>query len=276
MHLQLLRKSMPIAEQIAPRAIGRFATKMFFSPLRYPIPEREQALKAQATRGELQVADERVVTWKWNENGKGPVLFLMHGWASRASQFVAIIKEALDRDCRIYALDAPAHGESTGEKTDVIQFADAIMLFQQQAPNFDYCIGHSMGGSAILLAMRKGLKPKHIALMAVPSIADEILSVYAQKMGVKERTVSRMKENITAEFGEPFSNYTAENLARGLAYEKVELFYDKNDKEATPVNMSALKKVIGTATEHLVESKGHARMLKDEELAKRVLDSFGL
>lgn len=57
---------MPIAEQIAPRAIGRFATKMFFSPLRYPIPEREQALKEQATRGELQVADERVVTWKWN------------------------------------------------------------------------------------------------------------------------------------------------------------------------------------------------------------------
>ena len=86
---------MPIAEQLAPRAIGRFATKMFFSPLRYPIPEREQELKLQAHRSEIQIAGENVATWQWNENGKGPVLFLMHGWASRSSQFVSIIKERL-------------------------------------------------------------------------------------------------------------------------------------------------------------------------------------
>lgn len=274
LHLRVQRSLMPLFESIFPRSAGRLATKMFFTPIKFPIPEEEKDLKSKALLINLSIDNNRIQGYVWNPEGKGPKIFLMHGWASRATHFTAIIEEAMSRDFRIFAIDGPAHGGSYGESTDVIEFAEAIKKFVKTEGKFDAAIGHSMGGTALLYAMKNGLKIPHLTLMAVPALPNEIIKVYAQKMNISAKTTDRMLANISKAYKAPFFKYTAEFLSRGGGFAKVHLVFDKRDREVSLHNLDALADNLVKAKKSIVSSLGHAKMLSDSKLAKLVLDDI--
>ncbi|MGB0167503.1 MAG: alpha/beta fold hydrolase [Luteibaculum sp.] len=268
---RLLRKSIPVLENIAPNVVGKIAMHGFLKPLKFPIPEEELFLREQARKFFFISDGKQIQSYVWNEGKDKKRLLFMHGWASRASHFTAFIKEAVDKDFEVVAIDAPGHGNSEGRLTDVVQFAQAIIDLEQQIGQFKGALGHSMGGTALLYAMSRGLHIPQLTLMAVPAIEEEILEVYSSKMNLSKKGVRYMLKNIEEKFGAPFEKYTAQYLAQSLSFHQAQLVYDENDREVSPKNGEVLQKFISNATFLKVSSAGHAKMLADPELAKQAI-----
>ena len=87
----------------------------------------------------------QMYTWPGNDTK----VLLVHGWESNASrweQFFPYLKKA---GCTIIALDAPAHGLSSGVEFTMPLYAEFInVVVQRFRPQ--YLVGHSVGGATSL------------------------------------------------------------------------------------------------------------------------------
>src|SRR5690349_3733304 len=88
--LKIVRWAFPKAERLVPSLAHRYFLKIFFSPLRYPVPEKERKAEEYATKFDLTVGGKKIQGYTWG-NAKEYILFV-HGWAGRATQFRRFVK----------------------------------------------------------------------------------------------------------------------------------------------------------------------------------------
>ena len=87
----------------------------------------------------------QMYTWKGNDTK----VLLMHGWESNASRWEQLIGYLKKSGCTIIAVDAPAHGLSSGAEFNIPQYAEFVdVVVQKVKPN--YLIGHSLGGATAI------------------------------------------------------------------------------------------------------------------------------
>jgi len=87
----------------------------------------------------------QMYTWKGNDTK----VLLMHGWESNASRWEQLIGYLKKSGCTIIAVDAPAHGLSSGAEFNIPQYAEFVdVVAQKVKPN--YLIGHSLGGATAI------------------------------------------------------------------------------------------------------------------------------
>ena len=90
----------------------------------------------------------RLRTW-----GEGPSVLLCHGWGGRGTQFFALIEALVAAGYRAIAFDAPAHGDSSGKRTNMLMASKTIAgIVEREAP-ISAVIGHSFGCGIALLAI---------------------------------------------------------------------------------------------------------------------------
>lgn len=83
--------------------------------------------------------------WKGDDN----VILLAHGWESNASRWEKILPFLRKSGATVVAIDAPAHGLSSGNEFTVFDYAKFIHVVSEKfKPR--YLIGHSLGGHASL------------------------------------------------------------------------------------------------------------------------------
>jgi len=151
---------------VAPHLTARMAEKLYFTPRRFKRPEREREYLARAHRFHVSTPRSDVAAYAW-----GPELFpwearaahntvlLMHGWEGRGTQLGAFIDPLVASGFQVVALDAPAHGRSPGEQTDLLQFKDAIRAVARHVGGVHAVVAHSMGGPSTVMAMSSLARP---------------------------------------------------------------------------------------------------------------------
>jgi predicted alpha/beta hydrolase family esterase len=83
----------------------------------------------------------QIYTWKGSET----VTLLVHGWESNASRWEKLLPHLKATGNTIVAIDAPAHGLSSGDEFNVPQYARFIdTVVKMYRPK--HIIGHSIGG----------------------------------------------------------------------------------------------------------------------------------
>jgi pimeloyl-ACP methyl ester carboxylesterase len=152
-------------------------------------PERvrphDVEVHARATRGTLDLAGTRVVTYTW---GDGPeIVLLVHGWRSRASRFSAVIRELEAPGRTIVAFDAPGNGDSAGEFVTVLDYAQIVTLLSARYGGFDAIVAHSFGVLAAFLAVREGARAGRLVSIAGVHDVSEILDEFARLVGLNGR-----------------------------------------------------------------------------------------
>ena len=104
---------------------------------------------------------------RYIDEGEGPEVLLLHGWAAPAETYRLIIDHLKSR-CRVVAPDLPGFGgsEEPGAPWSADDYADFVLRFAQAAKlSSPVLIGHSNGGRIIIKLMnREGLP------FAVPKI----------------------------------------------------------------------------------------------------------
>ena len=132
------------------QGIVKKAHQAFFSPLQYEVKPKDRKIIESGNSYRVRYetlsngdAGEIAVT-TWGETGR-PAILLMHGWGGARAQMTGFVKPLLSAGYRVVAYDQPAHGESDGNMTNILEIAPTMDLIRGKEGDFEAIIAHSFG-----------------------------------------------------------------------------------------------------------------------------------
>lgn len=232
-------------------------------------PERvrphDAEVHARATRGTLDLAGARVATYTW---GDGPeVVLLVHGWRSRASRFSAVVRDLESPGRTIVAFDAPGNGDSAGNFTTVLDYAQIITLLSARYGGFDTIVAHSFGVLATFLAVREGALAARIVSVAGVHDVDELFDQFGRVAGLTGRALaglrSRTARRTFAQVDDIWHRFVAE-LDPADIRTPLLVIYDRADPAVDPRQSELIAESHNGPTRVVVtDGLGHLRILSD-------------
>jgi len=267
--IKFFRTVFRLLEKVNLKLSGRFALYLFLHPPRYKRPSREEKCYVKAQKSFIQVEGKKVAVFEW---GEGPSVWIMHGWAGRATQLSSFINQLVKKGYHVIGIDAPAHGDSEGKDSSVLHFEKSLKaLYNKYGKAYAY-IGHSLGGAVGFFAMKNGITLEKYISISTPTIPDLILHEAFDKLGAKQKSLDAMCQIIHDRLGAPFSEFTATYWAKTAPSIPYLILHDKNDKDAEIEHAYALHKILPDAHVHYTEGLGHVRILRDEKVVNEVIE----
>lgn len=270
MLLRVIPSVFPWMEKLMPPVANRFFTYLFFTPIGYSTPEKEQKAEKFAEKFILAIDEMKIQCYRW---GNGPkTVLVIHGWAGRATQFRRFIKPFMKEGYQVVGFDGPAHGKSTGRSTNLNEFLKVIQALNKRFTTIEGIIAHSFGGVAGIYAIAEGLPVRNIVTIASPTIADEIINTYLRALGGSEKTGRAFKNWILRKYGKSFEEYSSlAFIKRVPAATNLLIVHDENDQEVSMDHPVELMKIFPRAALYKTSGLGHTRILRDNEVIKKVV-----
>jgi pimeloyl-ACP methyl ester carboxylesterase len=167
----------------------------FTPPPRSPEGLREQRFLSTADQFTINFGDLPLSAYAW---GSGPTILLIHGWGSRASYFSSFVQPLVEAGFRAVAVDAPAHGRSAGDLSNLFQFSEVIETVAQRVAPVRAIIAHSMGAASATMALSRGVVVERIVLLCPICKLREALGRFVARRNlgdaVEDELVARMDE----------------------------------------------------------------------------------
>jgi len=269
--LKVIRWLFPKLERLSPTLAAWYFRRVFFKPLRYPIPDKEKPLLQQAHRFTVTAAGLNIQGYSWGEPTH-PMVLLVHGWAGRCTQFRKFIPALLAQGYFVVGFDGPAHGLSQGSRTHILEFEAALLAVIEKTKQPVAIITHSFGGAASLLAIANGLRVNTLINIASPTIGDEIINTYLRAINGSDKIRVLFKQYIQKTYDKAFEEFTALHFINKIKYPlRLLLIYDEHDEEVTLAHPYALMERYPAAELMVTTTLGHTRILKDDAVVQRAL-----
>ena len=264
LQLKIIRWVYPRVEKIAPLLAHRYFVKLFFTPLRYAIPDKEKKAETFAEKFIIQANGKNVQCYSWGD-GK-PVLFV-HGWGGRATQFRRFVKPFNNAGFKVVAFDGPAHGKSEGKTTTLLEFEQALIEMYKRVGEPVAIIAHSFGGAATLFSALNGLPVPKLINIASPTIGEEIINTYLAAINGSASTAKYFRDYILKTQGKSFDEFTASYFVTHLPRPiDLLLIHDEKDREVHIRQAEHLIKLYPSARLLKTTGLGHTRILKDDQV----------
>jgi pimeloyl-ACP methyl ester carboxylesterase len=258
-------------EKIVPGLAQQMAYKMFFSPVRFKRPMREESVRTMATKFTHRINGKETAFYSWGLS-ENPLIVLVHGWMGRATQFHALIEALIKENFRVMAFDGPAHGESHGKSTDLREFATALDHIQSTYGPINLAIGHSFGGVAVLFAIENGLRLNNVVMIASPTIGDDIVKQFVTQMNGTAATGEAFKQAIRRKFGFEFDELSASHIIKRIKLNSLLLVHDNNDSDVPISHAELLANLFPPAETLFTTDLGHTRILRDRDTIAQILN----
>lgn len=262
--LKIRRWWFPKVERISPALAARIFLRLFFRPLRYATPPKEQAVEKLAEKFSVVVSGRRIQFFSWGEQ-RAPYVLLVHGWAGRATQFRKFIRPLMEAGYRVIGFDGPAHGQSEGKTTNILEFEEVLNHCATHFGAPEAIIAHSFGGGASLYSIANGLPVKKQINIASPVVADEIIKTFLQAVRGSWQTGMRFKQLLKEKLNRNFEDYTIQSVALRLPLDvDVLVIHDEDDRDVLMLHPEVFKKLRPQIQTLYTKGLGHNRILKDD------------
>lgn len=268
--IRLVRWFFPKLESLSGKLAVLYFERIFFSPFRYKAPERERECEKLAIFEELEENKSKIQAYVWGDSAK-PYVLVMHGWAGRATQFRKFIPEFLAAGYCVIGFDGPAHGRSSGKRTNILEFETALKLVLAKWGEPVGVIAHSFGGGALLFSIMNGLPVKKLINIASPTMADEIIKSYLRAVNGSWETGLRFKDLIKKKYNKPFEEFTTMHFIEHIKGLDLMLVHDVDDKDVTIIQAEKLAEKY-PASFLKTSGLGHNRILKDDAVIRACID----
>lgn len=240
-------------------------------------PDDEPTMR-RARRRTVRIAglDRRgvdVVTYEWGRGSR--TVLVAHGWNGRASQFATLVRELVAEGCRVVSFDAPAHGESGGRGTYLVDWLDVFAALQERHGRFDAVIGHSFGGLAGLVGVARGLAADRVATVAAPADADLLLSQFQGMLGYSDAVTTEMRGLFASRYfpGDPDPYAWLSAVRRPLpAGTPLLVVHDEGDRMVPFAEASRIARANPGARTLATTGFGHNRVLSADASLDAVLE----
>ena len=263
---RLLRGALQLSAMFSTELAGRWVNRLWFRTYRYPQPEREREWLAGARPLTLTHRDRPLAVYCW---GEGPTVLLVHGWHGRGPQLGAFAAPLVAAGFRVVAFDAPAHGRTPGDATDLPEVSEALMTVAGAFPPLHGVIAHSFGVACTLYAIAQGLAPRRFVGISAPSDIDFLMASFAARLAVPDAAMTVHRRLLEARFGaDLWQRFSPNDIARRLDVPAL-LVHDDEDHDV-PVHQGA---TLARAWPHAdfvqTHGLGHRRILRDPQVIAR-------
>jgi pimeloyl-ACP methyl ester carboxylesterase len=262
-----MRVGFEALQTLSPSLASAAAARLFFATERGRPREGERDVLTSASPFSVAHRGERIAAWSW---GSGPAVLLVHGWNGRGTQLGAMVAPLLARGHRVVAFDHPAHGESTGGSTTVVEMSRAVHAVTDAIGGARGVIAHSLGAVATTLAMADGLHLERAVFVAPPVAAEPWLETLARAIGLSDAALADTQARIERRAGRPLSALRLLDLAPAMRTPLL-VVHDLGDREVPFASGQALSASWPGATLLETEGLGHNRVLEAPAVVERAV-----
>ncbi len=250
----------------------KFALSLFFKPLRFKTPEREQSMRSGATVYDLmtsQASDFKVFEHK----GQGPKVLMIHGWSGRASQFFKIWERLAVEDFHLISIEAPGHGDYLGGKTHMLEFVDAIEETVDRFGKFDFAIGHSLGGMALFNALKREIWFSKMVIIGSPANIGNVVQDFTHNIQMPEAVAAKIIAYIENRYNLKAEEASSDYLCQIYRPEGL-IIHDEYDQDVPVENARKMHRKWKDSQYLETTGLGHRKVLMDEQVINRIYDFF--
>lgn len=258
-----------ILTALSPFLASRFAAKLFLSPFRYKLPNREKEMDEKSIQETINITsiNREIVVYKY---GTGPKkVLLVHGWSGSGTQMSIMAKELVKNGFGVISFDAPAHGKASGKSSMMPFFIESVHHIEKKYGPFEAAIGHSLGGMSLLKAVKDGFKVNKLVLIGTANSVTHITKEFARNMNLNEKVAILMKAYFDKKFGEDMDNYSGAFSAESVKVPTL-VIHDKNDID---VHISSAYEIVDKLENgklFLTESLGHRKILGNKKVINKI------
>jgi pimeloyl-ACP methyl ester carboxylesterase len=217
--------------------------------------------------------ERSLYAWSW---GSGPVVLLVHGWSGRGAHYFRFIPPLARRGFRVVTFDAPAHGFSEGARTNLLDFAGALMAMVEavvaRGARLHGLIAYSFGAPAAMLAARHALPVEKLVLVAPPVDMQRFTEDFARAVGLPPAALTRFQDGLEARFGLRWQDVHTDRLAADIAAARHLPTMVVHDRDDARVPWDHGARVAGHAGGTLVTTTGlgHTDVLFDRPVVEKI------
>lgn len=256
---------------LSPFLASRFAAKLFLTPFRYKLPERERKMDEESKHTTLMVPsiNREIIVYEYGNSPRK--ILLAHGWSGRGTQLAVMADELLKHGYSVVSFDAPAHGRAPGKWSMMPFFIEAIHFLEEKYGPFEAIIGHSLGGMASLKAVKDGLTVNKLVIIGTANSVTHITREFAHNMKMNEKVAKLMKKYFDKKFGQDMDTYSGAVSAKEVKIPTL-VVHDEHDVD---VHVSSAHEIVDNLDKgelFLTEDLGHRRILGNKKVIKKIIE----
>jgi pimeloyl-ACP methyl ester carboxylesterase len=197
----------------------------------------------------------------------------MHGWGGSRAQMTGLVDPLLGAGYRVVAYDQPAHGESDGRMTNILEITPSLEIIQEREGPFDAILAHSFGTLITSYALASGKIPLPARLVyfgAFNRLLDSLPRFQALS-GLPDSIMQGFAEMLNEKFGRDLlQSIVNERLTQKIKVPAL-MFHDRTDN-VTPIEDSRAI-VHAWKSARLIETDGlgHRGALQSKDVHAQVV-----
>lgn len=257
--------------RVSPDLGTRLALGLFFTPMPTKWLARSRAVPRPWVEARMPFEGGHISVWQRGDLAPGrPKVLLTHGWAGDAQQLRPLADTLAQAGFEPLLLDLPAHGRSSGLRSNLLQWVRALFAVSARFGPWDGVVAHSLGGLALSHALARGLPARRAALLALAPAPAQFLSWFAQAMGTGEGLAQRMRGHVERREGVSLGHFEPSWLGERLAQPTL-VVHDRSDATAPLAGSETLLAGLPAGRLLVTEGLGHRRLLSDPAVMQQVL-----
>ncbi len=258
-----------IVSYISPDKARILAYKFFSEPREGRLIQGQLPKILQEAEAEMITHNEfvfQMYTWL----GGDKKVLLVHGWESNASRWELFIPYLQKENYTIIALDAPAHGLSSGQEFNIPRYAEFIdIIVNKLQPH--YMVGHSIGGATSLYYQSQYQSNfiKKMVVLGAPSDLNTLLTHYRGLLSLNNNVSLLLKNHFTEYFKIKPEDFSGSKFATTIQIPGL-LVHDTEDEV---VDFTEGEKIAASwKNAEFVVTSGLMHSLHDDKLYNKICD----
>ncbi|MGV9002764.1 alpha/beta hydrolase [Flavobacterium sp.] len=252
---------------VYPQKAKLLAYKLFSEPRQGRIrPDKLPKTLLNTEKETFTHNEDTFQTYIWPGNDE--IILLVHGWESNASRWKKLLHHIKPLGKTIIAIDAPAHGLSSGKEFNAPKYAEYLhVLCQKYAPK--YIIGHSIGGAAIIYYLKKYFNQsiEKVVLLGSPSDFKIINNNYISMLSLNTKVKLLLESYFLERVGISIDDFKGHIFAENFTQEA----FIAHDIDDTVVLVDEGKKYASTWKNAIyIETNGLGHSMHDEILYQKI------
>ncbi len=273
MILPMVRFGFATLGRVFPGQAAKIGYKLFSTPRLKAVHKASDELLESARVFEFLYGKELLKAYEW---GKGEqIILLVHGWESRGTALRSFVPGLVKEGFRVVAFDGPAHGNSPGKRTNLSNFAGAVLTMIRHLGGVHSIITHSFGGPTSVYALAhldNSISVENIIFIAVPSSTQEVVRQAMSLMNLPPQVIEHFKKIAAEKVNHiPFDQIDILNALEGVKVRQALVVHDKNDTSVPFRSAEAIFDKYDHVSLLVTEGLGHFRLLKNQDVIDRVV-----
>jgi pimeloyl-ACP methyl ester carboxylesterase len=253
--------------RIAPKQAARFLVDLISRP-RGQNPTQPWELATGVAGKEIELRTG-LRARSWGESG--PLVFALHGWRGRTTQFRPLASLLLARGMRTVALELPGHGISVGENASPRLIGELLVEVEKITGPAHAAIGHSFGGAALGAALLYGYRPARVVIVSSPTHVSRIPLMFAKAAGLPPAAMREFVQILDREAGRPSAELDLVAAAPKAGVPGL-IIHDLDDAVIPYAEAESLHAAWPAAQFMTTKGKGHRDILSAPEVLRRIVE----